>query len=147
MIGADCRHFPRACAGIICIKIILMPETEDLGSFLKENKKLAKDYLDTRLEIYRLQAIRSFSKFSGYLLWLVISVILLSLFIVFAGLVAGFRLSEATGSYTKGFGLTTLLILVLIILIALLRRVLFINPIIRTIINRAGEETTKPGEK
>lgn len=123
-----------------------MPETEDIGTFFRENKKLVKEYLDTRLELYRLTAIRAFSRSSGYLLWTIVSLLLLSLFIIFLGLMTGFWLSEITGSYTRGFGLTALIILVLITLLALFRKALFINPIIRTIINRASDDTAQSKE-
>jgi hypothetical protein len=121
-----------------------MSDTETLGSFVRENKKLAREYIDARLEVYRLQLIRSFSKSAGYLLWVVISLVLISLFIVFAGIVTGFWLSELTGSYVKGFGLTTLFILPVIGILTLLRRPLFINPIIRAVINRTMEKSENP---
>lgn len=117
-----------------------MSESESLGSFLKENKKLAKEYVDTRLEIYKLQLIRIFSKSAGYFAWIVISFFLVWLFIIFLGLVTGFWLSSVTGSYTIGFGITTLIILVLIFTLALLRKKIFVNPIIRAIINNATDE-------
>jgi hypothetical protein len=118
-----------------------MDKSENLGSFLKENKKLVKDYFDTRLEIYKLKLIRIFSKSAGYFIWIIISLFLLSLFIIFLGLVAGFWLSNVTGSYTIGFVIVTLVIFVKIILLTLWRKVLFVNPIIRAIIKTAGEET------
>ena len=121
-----------------------MPDTETFSSFLRENKKLIREYIDTRLEIYRLKLTRAFSRSAGYLLWVMISLVLVSLFIVFAGIVTGLWLSEITGSYVKGFGLTTLLILLVIIVVALLRKQLFINPIIRTIINHAMKEQENP---
>ncbi|MDP4261303.1 MAG: hypothetical protein Q8941_02120 [Bacteroidota bacterium] len=116
-----------------------MPETENLGSFFKENKKLVREYLDTRLEIYKLKIIRIFSKSAGYFIWIIISLFLLFLFIIFLGLVTGFWLSDLTGSYVKGFGLTTLFILVVILVLAFLRKTLFVNPIIRAIISRASD--------
>lgn len=124
-----------------------MPETENLGSFFKENKKLAKEWLDTRLEIYKLKLVRIFSKSAGYFIWIIISLFLLSLFIIFLGLTTGFWLSEIMDSYAKGFGLTALIILAVIILLTFLRKVLFVNPIIRGIINRADEETETKSEE
>ncbi len=116
-----------------------MPESENIGSFLNENRKLVLEYLETRAEIYKLRLIRVFSKLGGYFAWIIISLFLLSLFAIFLGLTTGFWLSELTGSYTKGFGLTALIILVLIMLMAVLRKVLFVNPLIRAIIRKSGE--------
>lgn len=116
-----------------------MPETENLGSFFKENKKLAGEYLDTRMEIYRLKLIRILSKSTGYFIWIIISLFLLLLLMIFLGLVAGIWLSEITGSYVLGFGLVTLLILVKIIFLAFFRKKLFVNPIIRNVISRMND--------
>jgi hypothetical protein len=124
-----------------------MTEPDNLGSFFKENKKLVKDYFDTRLEIYKLKLIRIFSKSAGYFIWIIISLFLLFLFFIFLGLVTGFWLSELTGSYVKGFGVTTLIILVVILVLALLRKLLFVNPVIRNIISRASNEKDSGEEK
>lgn len=124
-----------------------MSDSENLGSFFKENKKLVKDYFETRLDILRLKIIRIFSKSAGYLIWIIVSLFLLWLFIIFLGLVTGFWLSSVTGSYTIGFGITALIILILIIILALLRKVLFVNPIIRTIIKKAIKETETGNEE
>ncbi|MBL7738670.1 MAG: hypothetical protein JNK14_05585 [Chitinophagaceae bacterium] len=117
-----------------------MPEFDNFGSFFRENKKLVKDYFDTRMDIFRLKMIRIASRSAGYLIWIMISLFLLLLFIIFLGITTGFWLSSLTGSYTKGFGLTTLIILAVIIILAALRKALFVNPIIRNIIHRAAEE-------
>ena len=118
-----------------------MTEKETIGSFFEENKQLAKNYFNIRFEVYRLQLIRGFSKSTGYLLWIIISMILFSFLAIFAGLTIGFWLSSLTGSYVKGFGLTAMIILALIIIVALLRKMLFINPIIRNVIKWVTEET------
>src|SRR5689334_2875080 len=125
-----------------------MAGQDNLGSFIKENKSLVKDYLDTRLEIYKLKMIRLFSKSVGYFIWMIISVFLVFLFIVFAGLVTGFWLSSLTGSYVAGFGYTTLIMLVLIVVLAVFRKALFVNPIIRKAINGMTAVTREntPGE-
>ena len=121
-----------------------MTEKDNLGSFVKENKKLLKDYLDTRLEIFKLKMIRLFSKSAGYLIWIIISLCLSFLLMTFIGLVIGFWLTDVTGSYIKGFGYTTLIMLGIIVILALLRKTLFVNPLIRIVIRQitdASDET------
>src|SRR5689334_16601071 len=108
------------------VQINCMSENENFGSFFKENKKLVKEYFDTRLEIFKLKLIRLFSKSSGYFIWMIISLFLLFLLMVFVGLVIGFWLTDVTGSYVKGFGYTTLIMLAVIILLALFRKALFV---------------------
>jgi hypothetical protein len=124
-----------------------MAETENLGSFFKENKKLVKEWLDARLEIYKLKLIRIISKSAGYFIWIIISLFLSFLFIIFLGLVAGFWLSDLTGSYVIGFGITTLIILLKIILLTVFRKTLFVNPIIRSIIKRANHDEDEMDEE
>jgi hypothetical protein len=116
-----------------------MIEKENLGSFLKENKELLREYLDTRLEILKLKMIRLFSKSAGFLIWVILSLFLFFLLMTFIGLVIGFWLTKLTGSYVEGFGYTSLIMLAVIILLALFRKSFFINPVIRIMIRRSTE--------
>ena len=116
-----------------------MSQPENLGQFIKENKSLLRDYLETRLEIFRLSGIRASSKALAYLIWVLVSLFLLLIVCIFAGLVIAFWLSDITGSYVKGFGLTSLLFIVIFILMALLRKVLFVNPAIKAVISKLQE--------
>jgi hypothetical protein len=117
-----------------------MPQPDNLGSFFADNKKLLKEYLETRLEIYRLQSLRLFAKSAGYLAWILLSLFLAFLFLLFRGLMVAYWFSGLFHSYVKGFGMVALLILVLFILIALFRRILFVEPVIQSIIQRSKEE-------
>lgn len=123
-----------------------MADTENFQSFFKENKDLAKTYFEVRLNIYRLKIIRGFSKSAGFFMWMMILLFLLFLLMAFIGLVLGFWLTDLTGSYVKGFGLTTLILMVIMILLALLRKPLFVDPIIKDIIKRTNEEAEKKEE-
>jgi uncharacterized protein YqgC (DUF456 family) len=123
-----------------------MSSGDNFNSFFNDNKKLAKEYFDTRVEIGRLRLVRMFSKSAGHLIWVIVMLFLFSLLCTFLGLVAGFWFSELTGSYTKGFGLATIGILLFILIIIALRRTLFVNPIIRAIIRKSSEESTKTEE-
>ncbi|MBI2729599.1 MAG: hypothetical protein HYX40_02400 [Sphingobacteriales bacterium] len=123
-----------------------MSKADDFGAFISENKDLLQDYFETRMEVYRLQAIKTFSKTAGLFLWTLISVFLIFLVIIFTGIVIGFWLSELLKSNVLGFGLTTVFMVLIIILLALFRRQLFINPIIRSIINNTQTEEKKEFE-
>jgi hypothetical protein len=48
--------------------------------------------------------------------------------------VAGFWFSELTGSYVIGFGLATMLLLLVLVLLTLFRKSLFVNPLIRAFV-------------
>ena len=112
-----------------------MSRPEDFGAFFTENKETVKDYVETRMEVYRLQVIKVFSKSAGLLLWSIISIFLVFLVIIFAGIVVGFWFSSLFNSNVLGFGLTTLIMVAVIALLTVFRRQLFINPIIRDVIS------------
>lgn len=116
-----------------------MAHPENLGSYIRENKELLQEYIETRLEIVRLQGVRAGSKAGGYLVWLLVSMFLLFLIFIFAGLVLALWLSDLTGSYIKGFGYSTLILIGIALLVALFRKPLFINPAIRTMIRQLHE--------
>ena len=118
-----------------------MTEQENPGSFFKENKKLAKEWIDVQAEIYKLRFLRIFWKSAGYLIWLTVFLFLLSVLLAFLGVVAGFWFSDLTGSRIIGFGLTTLIIGIFILIMFIFRNALLINPILRNLIKKAGEES------
>ena len=117
-----------------------MAEKENIGAFVRGNKDTFKEYLETRYEIIRLKGIRSISKIAGSLAWIVISLLLGLLLLIFGGLTMGFWLSTIFDSNIMGFGITTLFIILLMIVLAVFRKQLFINPVIRNIIDNAAEE-------
>lgn len=117
-----------------------MDQPDNLGSFFAENKTLLKEYLETRLEIYRLQSLRLFAKSAGLFAWVLLSLFLAFLFLLFGGMMTAFWFSSLFHSQVKGFGLVTLLILVIFILLAVFRRALFVDPVIQSVIQKSKEE-------
>jgi hypothetical protein len=117
-----------------------MSENESMGSFLKSNKSLAKEYLETRLEIFRLSGIRMASKSAGYFVWLIISLFLIFLIILFAGVTAGFWLSKLTDSFVVGFGSVALALILLFVILTVFRKKLLLDPLMQIILDRASEE-------
>lgn len=115
-------------------------QPDNLGSFFSENKALLKEYVETRMEIYRLQSLRIFSKSAGYFAWIIVSLFLVFLILLFSGMVVGFWFSTLLHSYVKGFGLITGLLLLVFILLAVFRKSLFVNPVIQLIIQKSREE-------
>jgi hypothetical protein len=117
-----------------------MNEPDNLGSFFAGNKNLLKEYFETRLEIYRLQSLRLFARSAGYFAWILLSLFLVFLFLLFGGMATAFWFSELFHSYFKGFGLVTLLILTVFVLLAIFRKTLFVNPVIHSVIQKSREE-------
>ena len=104
------------------------------GSFFSDTRKLIKDYIDLKIRIIQLRATRLLAKVAGNIVWMLVLLFMVFLLCIFIGLTMGFYLSSVTGSYTAGFGLTTLFILLLVLLLVVLRRRLFIDPIVRSVI-------------
>jgi len=124
-----------------------MSDPENLGSFFKENKKLISSYIETRVEIFRLRILRILSKSAGYFFWIIISLFLAFLFIIFLGIVVSIWLSNITGSYLAGFGITTFTILIIIILLTIFRKALFVHPIIKSFIHHSQEGSSEDEEE
>lgn len=123
-----------------------MKRPDNLGSFFAENKTLLKEYIETRMEIYRLQSLRIFSKSAGYFAWIIVSLFLVFLILLFGGVVIGFWVSDLLHSYIKGFGLITLVLIAVFLLLAIFRKNLFVNPVIHSIIQKSREETGDQAE-
>lgn len=117
-----------------------MGEPDNLGSFFAENKTLLKEYLETRLEIYRLQSLRLFARSAGLFVWVMLSLFLAFLFLLFGGMMLGFWFSDLLHSHVKGFGVVTLLILLVFILLAIFRKALFVEPVIHSVIQKSKDE-------
>jgi uncharacterized membrane protein len=113
-----------------------MAEYENFGAFIKDNKQLLQEYAETRLELYRLQGARQAAKLGGYLIWVAITLFLLLLVLIFCGITLGYWFSSITGSNVAGFGLATIMLVLMILLITLLRKRFFVNPIVRNIVKQ-----------
>ncbi len=124
-----------------------MEHRENFGSFAKENGRLVKEWFDEKLELYKLITARTTAKVAGMIIWTIVSLLVGFLVIVFIGLTAGFWLSTITGSYITGFGIVTLFLLLFLLTLAAFRKSIFINPIIRAIINRTAEEEDEQHKK
>jgi hypothetical protein len=117
-----------------------MSQPDNLSDFLSDSKPLVKEYLEIRLELARLRIVRLLSQAAGFLVWLLVSLFLILLIAIFSGVVLGCWLGAILHSYVWGFGLTTLGMVVLFILLTAFRKALFVNPVIQAIIRRAREE-------
>jgi len=111
-----------------------MNTNEDFGSFLQDNKGLLKDYVDTRTELFKLQAIRMTSKTISILAVVGIVSMLVLFVVLFLGMSLSFWFSTILGSNVAGFALTGGIFILVLVLVILLMKPLFLNPLVRTII-------------
>lgn len=111
-----------------------MNEHGNLIDFFEETRGLIKDWVETQVNIQKLRIVKTGSTIAGNLIWTIILLFLFTLLIIFLGVTLGFWFSALTGSYVKGFGIVTGLILLKILLLFLLRKKLFIEPAMRKMI-------------
>jgi len=117
-----------------------MENEKNLFEFLNDNKKLLQEYAEVRISIFKLELIRTTSRISGLMIWLIISIFLLFLIFIFGGITLGFLFGELLHSNAAGFACATGIIVVVAILLAIFRKQLFINPVIRVLIKQYSNE-------
>ena len=123
------------------MKIGTMKPADDMGGFLKDSKEILLDYLETRIEIARLKGIKAFSKSAGFLIWVMVFLLMFGLVAAFASILFALWMSKLTGSLIWGFGITTLILVLKLVLLTVFRHQLFVNPIIRIMIRRINSVT------
>ncbi len=117
-----------------------MEKTPNIWEFLEGNKQQLNEYVELRVQLFTLQFIRKSSTVTALLIWLAVVGVLCFLIAIFSGITLGFYLSLVFNSFVAGFGVTTAIIIFIAIVIILLRKQLFINPIIRIIIREQTKE-------
>ena len=104
---------------------------ENLFGFYEENKKLVNEYIENRLEIFRLKSIKVLSKTLSILLLIFITSFMLLFFMLFLVISFSWFMSDQLGSAALGFLCGGFLFLLITIVCILLRKPLFVNPFIR----------------
>ncbi len=113
-----------------------MDKEQDIWQFLQENKLLLEEYVEVRVRIFKLELIRTTSSIGGILMWVIISLFMLFLVLMFAGITLSFWIGGMMNSYVSGFGITTLIFLLLMLFFTIFRKKLFINPIVKVLIKQ-----------
>ncbi len=113
-----------------------MDKEQDIWEFIRENKLLLQEYVEVRVRIFKLELIRTTSSIGGVLVWIIISLFMFFLVLLFAGITLGLWLGKVMDNYVAGFGITTIIILVITLLLTIFRKNLFINPIVKILIKQ-----------
>ncbi len=117
-----------------------MESEQTIIEFLLSNKKLLQEYVELRIDIFKLELLRTNAKTSGIIVWLVVSLFMLFLILIFAGISISFWLAEMLHSNAAGFGITTGILVIITLLITLFRKSFFINPVIRIVLKQNSDE-------
>ena len=93
-----------------------------LGSFTKEFKKEIASYIDVKLEYTKLIAYEKIAKASAASVSFLIIAFFGFFTFLFLSIAGGFYIGERTGSLAEGFGIITIVYLVLLIIVLLIRK-------------------------
>lgn len=117
-----------------------MDNTPDIWQFLEANKQTLQEYFELKIELFNLKFIRKSSSIGALIIWLLILAFCILIILIFAGITLGFYLSSLCNSYVQGFAATTGIFVFITMLLILVRKYLFINPIIRIMVREQTKE-------
>ncbi|MEY2835317.1 MAG: hypothetical protein RLZZ557_979 [Bacteroidota bacterium] len=113
---------------------------ETFSEFYQENSKLLSEYLDTRMQLIRLMAIRTISRtFSMFIVVCLVSFMVL-FFLLFLVISFSWLMADVTGSAALGFLCGAGVFLLILLLGIIFRKPLFLNPLIRLFIHTSTQE-------
>jgi hypothetical protein len=113
---------------------------DNFSNYFNQTGKVAKDYLETRLDLIKLQAAGKLSKALGLFFSLILAFLLFFFVIVFLGMVVGFWIGEMTHSNTIGFSCSAGLFVFLLAIILLFRKPLIQKPLSNMLITELLSE-------
>jgi hypothetical protein len=118
-----------------------MSSKETFFSFFSQNKALIKEYIDTKLEILKLQGVRTLSRtISVIMIIFIISLLCLSILLLI-GITFAFWIADITGSNIAGFASAAGLFILFLIGFIVFGRGMVQNQIIKRIIQDTMDDT------
>jgi len=113
---------------------------DNFSNYFNQTGKVAKEYLETRLDLIKLQAAGKLSRALGLFFSLILAFLLFFFVVVFLGMVVGFWIGEMTHSYTIGFSCSAGLFVFLLAIMLLFRKSLIQKPLSNMIITELMSE-------
>jgi hypothetical protein len=113
---------------------------DNFSNYFNQTGRVAKEYLETRLDLIKLQAAGKLSRALGLFFSLMLASLLFFFVVVFLGMVVGFWIGEMTHSYTIGFSCSAGLFVFLLAIMLLFRRPLIQRPLSNMIITELMSE-------
>ena len=118
-----------------------MSSKETFLSFFSQNKALFKEYIDTRLELIKLQGVRILSRtLSAIMIIFIISLLCLSILLLI-GITFAFWIADVSGSNIVGFASAAGLFILFLIGFILYGRGMVQNQIIKQIIKDSMDDS------
>ncbi|MCF6401930.1 hypothetical protein L3C95_03540 [Chitinophaga filiformis] len=113
---------------------------DNFSNYFNQTGKVAKEYLETRLDLIKLQAAGKLSKALALFFSLILAFLLFFFVIVFLGMVLGFWIGEMTNSFTIGFSCSAALFIVLLGILLIFRKPLIQVPLSNILIKELMSE-------
>jgi hypothetical protein len=113
---------------------------DNFSNYFNQTGKVAKEYLETRLDLIKLQAAGKLSNALGLFFSLILAFLLFFFVVVFLGMVIGFWIGEITHSNTIGFSCSAGLFVFLLAIILLFRKPLIQRPLSNLLITELLSE-------
>lgn len=113
---------------------------DNFSNYFNQTGKVAKEYLETRLDLIKLQAAGKLSRALALFFSLILAFLLFFFVIVFLGMVLGFWIGEMTNSYTIGFSCSAGLFVFLLLVIMWFREPLIQRPLSNMLIKEMVSE-------
>lgn len=124
---------------------------DNFSNYFNQTGKVAKEYLETRLDLIKLQAAGKLSKALGLFFSLILAFLLFFFVIVFLGMVLGFWIGEMTNSFTLGFSCSAGLFVILLGIILAFRKPLvqipLSNMLVRELLSEMDVEEKEEEDK
>jgi len=115
-----------------------MEQEENKGANpLADLSKDLQQYVRVQSDILRLEVGNKLAIGSSVLALVILVALLAFVFVIFLTLSAGIWLSELMGSYVQGFGIVTVVLFLILVLILIFRKQLITRPIQNAIISVA----------
>ena len=119
-----------------------MQGNDDFSGFLRDNVRLVREYMELRMELLRLQAVRIVAKAYGQLMVFLV-VFLMGLFVLFfLGMALAWGVASLTGSPVIGYLSSAEFFLLLLVLAVRFRRPLFQDRMVRILLDTPDDEST-----
>lgn len=121
--------------------------SENLGDFYKENKKIVSDYVDTRIELIKLGAIKTLAKTLSVLILIALISFMTLFFLLFVVIAFSWYMADQLGSAALGFLCGGGVFIAILLLSIVFRKSLFLNPLIRIFLHASTEEDEESSDE
>ena len=104
---------------------------QDQNKSLGDIKQTVQDYVNLRIDEYKLKGIENMSILSAKTLVILIATMLGAVILQLLGFAAAFLIGEIVGSTAAGFGITAVLFAIVLYIVYIKRNTLFLNRMVR----------------